>query len=29
MYILNYINEGNNVINVFEMKDVFESYGGV
>lgn len=29
MHILNYINEGNNVTNVFEMKDALESHGGV
>lgn len=29
MHILNYINEGNNVTNVFEMKDALESNGGV
>lgn len=28
MHILNYINEGNNVTNVFEMKDALEIHGG-
>lgn len=29
LYIFNYINEGYDVIDVFQMKNVLESYGGV